>query len=92
MPACLPACLPAGLTTTTLFCWQSSPCKFTHHACLPACLPACRPNDYNPAAAAALGPSGPNPNLNLSAIGLGASKGGTCISGRLRQGCAEALQ
>jgi len=35
-----------------------------------------RPNDYNPAAAAALGPSGPNPNLNLSAIGLGASKSG----------------
>ncbi|KAF5842237.1 hypothetical protein DUNSADRAFT_8637 [Dunaliella salina] len=34
------------------------------------------PNDYNPAAAAALGPSGPNPNLNLSAIGLGASKSG----------------
>jgi hypothetical protein len=29
-----------------------------------------RPNDYNPAAAAALGPSVPNPNLNLSAIGL----------------------
>ena len=29
-----------------------------------------RPNDYNPAAAAALGPSVPNPNLNLVAIGL----------------------
>ncbi len=29
-----------------------------------------RPNDYNPSAAAALGPSVPNPNLNLSAIGL----------------------
>jgi splicing factor U2AF subunit len=29
-----------------------------------------RPNDYNPAAAASLGPSVPNPNLNLSAIGL----------------------
>ena len=29
-----------------------------------------RPNDYNPAAASALGPSIPNPNLNLSAIGL----------------------
>lgn len=33
-----------------------------------------RPNDYNPAAAAALGPSAPNPNLNLAAIGLGAAK------------------
>ena len=29
-----------------------------------------RPNDYNPAQAAALGPSVPNPNLNLGAIGL----------------------
>lgn len=29
-----------------------------------------RPNDYNPAAAAALGPSVPNPALNLAAIGL----------------------
>jgi hypothetical protein len=29
-----------------------------------------RPNDYNPAAAATLGPSVPNANLNLSAIGL----------------------
>lgn len=29
-----------------------------------------RPNDYNPAAAAALGPAVPNPALNLSAIGL----------------------
>jgi splicing factor U2AF subunit len=29
-----------------------------------------RPNDYNPAAASALGPSVPNPNLNLAAIGL----------------------
>lgn len=29
-----------------------------------------RPNDYNPAAAAALGPAVPNPVLNLSAIGL----------------------
>lgn len=28
-----------------------------------------------PAAAAALGPSAPNPALNLSAIGLGAGKG-----------------
>lgn len=35
-----------------------------------------RPNDYNAAAAASLGPSAPNPNLNLSAIGLGASKQG----------------
>lgn len=29
-----------------------------------------RPNDYNPTAAAALGPSVPNPSLNLTAIGL----------------------
>ena len=29
-----------------------------------------RPADYNPAAAAPLGPSAPNPNLNLAAIGL----------------------
>ena len=29
-----------------------------------------RPDDYNPAAAAALGPSVPNPALNLGAIGL----------------------
>eukprot|EP00192_Tetraselmis_astigmatica_P004420 CAMPEP_0117657448 /NCGR_PEP_ID=MMETSP0804-20121206/5336_1 /TAXON_ID=1074897 /ORGANISM="Tetraselmis astigmatica, Strain CCMP880" /LENGTH=493 /DNA_ID=CAMNT_0005463903 /DNA_START=90 /DNA_END=1573 /DNA_ORIENTATION=- len=29
-----------------------------------------RPNDYNPTAAAQLGPSVPNPNLNLAAIGL----------------------
>lgn len=35
-----------------------------------------RPNDYNPAAAAALGPSAPNPALNLAAIGLGGPKTG----------------
>ncbi|PWZ38772.1 hypothetical protein Zm00014a_017796 [Zea mays] len=29
-----------------------------------------RPTDYNPSLAAALGPSQPNPNLNLSAVGL----------------------
>lgn len=29
-----------------------------------------RPNDYNPIAAAALGSQDPNPNLNLSAVGL----------------------
>jgi splicing factor U2AF subunit len=29
-----------------------------------------RPNDYNPAVAATLGPSGPSPALNLAAIGL----------------------
>lgn len=29
-----------------------------------------RPNDYNAAAAVPLGPSTPNPNLNLAAIGL----------------------
>ncbi|GLI62399.1 hypothetical protein VaNZ11_005016, partial [Volvox africanus] len=35
-----------------------------------------RPNDYNPAAAASLGPSTPNPNLNLAAIGLSNASGG----------------
>lgn len=30
-----------------------------------------RPNDYNPVAAALLGPSGPSPSLNLLAVGLG---------------------
>lgn len=29
-----------------------------------------RPSDYNPSLAATLGPSQPNPNLNLSAVGL----------------------
>lgn len=29
-----------------------------------------RPTDYNPVAAASLGPSEPNPNLNVQAIGL----------------------
>lgn len=33
-----------------------------------------RPNDYNPTAAAALGPSAPNPALNLAAIGLGSAR------------------
>ena len=35
-----------------------------------------RPNDYNPAAASALGPANPNPNLNLGAIGLQRGGGG----------------
>jgi splicing factor U2AF 65 kDa subunit len=35
-----------------------------------------RPTDYNPPLAAALDPSQPNPNLNLSAIGLTGSAGG----------------
>jgi hypothetical protein len=30
-----------------------------------------RPNDYNPTIAATLGPSAPNPGLNLAAIGQG---------------------
>ena len=34
-----------------------------------------RPNDYNPAAAAALGPSVPNSALNLGAIGLHSGAG-----------------
>ncbi len=29
-----------------------------------------RPTDYNPALAAALGPSQPSPHLNLAAVGL----------------------
>lgn len=33
-----------------------------------------RPNDYNPSAAAALGPSVPSPSLDLQAIGLQVSK------------------
>jgi splicing factor U2AF subunit len=35
-----------------------------------------RPNDYNPTAAAALGPATPSPSLNLAAIGLAAPGGG----------------
>lgn len=35
-----------------------------------------RPNDYNPAAAASLGPSVPAASLNLAAIGLGGGGGG----------------
>lgn len=37
-----------------------------------------RPNDYNPTAAASLGPSIPNPNLRLEAVGLRSS--GTSLS------------
>lgn len=37
-----------------------------------------RPNDYNPTAAASLGPSIPNPTLNLEAVGLHSS--GTSIT------------
>lgn len=43
-----------------------------------------RPNDYNPAAAASLGPANPNAALNLTAIGLQVgsclSKVGSCLS------------
>lgn len=45
-----------------------------------------RPNDYNPAAAALLGPSNPSPNLNLAAIGLqpaGGAAGGSDASERV---------
>nr|XP_029123840.1 splicing factor U2af large subunit B isoform X2 [Elaeis guineensis] len=35
-----------------------------------------RPTDYNPALAATLGPSQPNPNLNLAAVGLTPGSGG----------------
>lgn len=41
-----------------------------------------RPNDYNPAQAARLGPSHPNPNLNLAAIGL--TPGGMDSEDRVR--------
>jgi hypothetical protein len=40
-----------------------------------------RPNDYNPATAAALGPGAPNPALNLAAIGLGSAKTGGGVGG-----------
>ncbi|KAL0926769.1 hypothetical protein M5K25_003019 [Dendrobium thyrsiflorum] len=35
-----------------------------------------RPSDYNPSLAAALGPSQPNPNLNLAAVGLSSGSAG----------------
>ena len=35
-----------------------------------------RPSDYNPSLAAALGPSQPSPNLNLSAVGLSSGSAG----------------
>jgi splicing factor U2AF subunit len=35
-----------------------------------------RPSDYNPSLAATLGPSQPNPNLNLSAVGLSPGSAG----------------
>ncbi|KAK9789550.1 hypothetical protein WJX73_009409 [Symbiochloris irregularis] len=38
-----------------------------------------RPNDYNPAAAAALGPSVPNSALNLQAIGLNSGAGASML-------------
>lgn len=40
-----------------------------------------RPNDYNPAAAAALGPSVPNSALNLQAIGLNSGAGAAMVRG-----------
>ena len=46
-----------------------------------------RPADYNPTAAASLGPDAPNPNLNLAAIGMdrstqpAAALGGTAGGG-----------
>lgn len=35
-----------------------------------------RPSDYNPSLAATLGPSQPNPNLNLADVGLTAGSAG----------------
>ena len=40
-----------------------------------------RPADYNPALAAALGPSMPNPNLNLAAIGLDKAQAHSAMTG-----------
>jgi len=40
-----------------------------------------RPNDYNPSAAAALGPSVPSPSLDLQAIGLQAGGAGNAADG-----------
>ena len=39
-----------------------------------------RPTDYNPVAAAVLGPSEPNPGLNVQAIGLQPGGSGMVIS------------
>ena len=44
-----------------------------------------RPADYNPAAAAPLGPSEPNPNLNLAAIGMDKSHDQAQIAGNVPQ-------
>ncbi len=49
-----------------------------------------RPADYNPAAAAALGPSMPNPNLNLAAIGL--DKQAVPMSAPMMQGGGGGMQ
>ncbi|KAL4857348.1 Splicing factor U2af large subunit B [Chlorella vulgaris] len=49
-----------------------------------------RPADYNPAAAAALGPSMPNPNLNLAAIGL--DKQAVPMSAPMMQGGGMGMQ
>lgn len=42
-----------------------------------------RPNDYNPAHAARLGPGNPNPNLNLAAVNL--TPGGMDSEDRVRR-------
>lgn len=42
-----------------------------------------RPTDYNPSVAAALGPSQPSPNLNLSAVGLVAGYAGHELDDRV---------
>lgn len=47
-----------------------------------------RPNGYDPVACSALGPTTPNPNLNLPAIGLGLSKMGGWRTRGLRVSCA----
>ena len=40
-----------------------------------------RPNDYNQAVAATLGPTGPSPALNLAAIGITPGQGGSSGGG-----------
>lgn len=47
-----------------VFFVQGAPCKVR------------RPSDYNPSLAATLGPSQPNPNLNLAAVGLSPGSAG----------------
>lgn len=53
-----------------------------------------RPNDYNPTAAASLGPSQPSNNLNLAAIGLQQGKANlaSAMGAAAGQGISSAAQ